>query len=63
MFELRNEKTVTVKLTRADVCDLLIAVTCCCNESGAKKWDALHDKVSGILAEWDKAYDAKHKED
>lgn len=62
MFELRNAKTVNMKLTRADVCDLLIALTCCQNESGAKKWDDLHDKVRGILEELDKAYDEKYKE-
>lgn len=61
MFELRNAKTVNMKLTRADVCDVLIALTCCQNESGAKKWDDLHDKVRGILEEWDKAYDEKYK--
>ena len=63
MFELRNEKTVTMKLTRADVCDLLIALNYTSEGSNAEKWDKLHDKVRGLLDEWDKAYDAKHKED
>lgn len=61
MFELRNEKTVNLKLRRIDVCDLLIACNAAEDKIGAKKWKDLHDKLRSILDEWDKAYDEKHK--
>lgn len=61
MFELRNEKTVTLKIRRGEVCDLLIALTSTHNESGAEKWEKLHDKISDILKEWDEEYDKKHQ--
>lgn len=49
-----NQRTVTMKLKRIEVCDLLIALTAVADDSEAKKWDALHDKVKAILDEFDK---------
>lgn len=60
MFETAlNQKTVTLKLKRQEVCDLLLA----CNaisgsfkDSGEKstKWDNLHEKLKAILDDFDK---------
>ena len=60
MFETPlNQKTVTVKIKRIELCDLLIACTKCsisAKESGetGKKWAVLHDKLKAILDEFDK---------
>ena len=52
-----NEMTVTLKLKRIEVCDLLLACTCVSDAApGSKKWDELHDKLEKILDE----FDAKH---
>ena len=48
-----NEKKVTLELRRIDICDLLIACTAAEHNSGADKWEALHDKLSNILADFD----------
>lgn len=48
-----NQKTVTVKLQRIEVCDLLLACTAVAAESEAKKWNELHDKLAAILDEFD----------
>lgn len=48
-----NEKTVTLKLKRIDVCDLLLACTLISAESNATKWDKLHDKLKQILVDFD----------
>ena len=44
-----------MKLKRIEVCDLLIALTTVANDSEAKKWNTLHDKVAAILDEFDKS--------
>lgn len=49
-----NQRTVTMKLKRIEVCDLLIALTATADDSESKKWGALHDKVAAILDEFDK---------
>lgn len=49
-----NQRTVTVKLKRIEVCDLLIALTAEAQSSESKKWSELHDKVKAILHEFDK---------
>lgn len=59
MLELRNEKTVTLKISRADVCDLLMALDCAFYESYNERYEKLHDKIKGILNDWDKKYDKK----
>ena len=48
-----NEKKVTLELRRIDICDLLIACTAAEHNSDADKWEALHDKLSNILADFD----------
>lgn len=56
MFKSLNEKTVTLKLKRIEVCDLLIATTASKHSSGAEKWERLHDKLAEILHEFDKKH-------
>ena len=51
-----NEKTYTLKISRIELCDLLIACTAASEESGAKKWDELHAKLMEQL----EAQDAKN---
>lgn len=53
-----NERTVTMKLKRIEVCDLLIALTAVADSSDAEKWDALHDKVEAILDKFDRTISA-----
>lgn len=48
-----NSRTVNLKLERREVCDLLIALTSCNEESSASKWGKLHDKVKKILDAFD----------
>lgn len=53
----KNDMTVTLKLKRIEVCDLLLACTCVSDAApGSKKWDELHDKLEKILDD----FDAKH---
>lgn len=49
-----NERTMNVKLKRIEVCDLLIACTALEQETEAKKWGELHDKLEKILEAFDK---------
>ncbi len=57
MEKMLNEKIVTLKLTRIDVCDLLLACTAldCGTDESNTKWAELHDRVAEIL----KAFDEK----
>lgn len=48
-----NEKTVTLKLERRDICNLLIATTLLKHETKAEKWGLLHDKLKAILEDFD----------
>lgn len=56
MEKMLNERIVTLKLTRIDVCDLLLACTALdtATDSDNHKWEQLHDKLNGILDEFDK---------
>lgn len=49
----RNGKTVTLKLRRIDVVDLMIATTALKNETEAEKWGVLHEKLQEILDDFD----------
>ncbi len=49
-----NQKNVTLKLTRIELCDLLIACNTCADLSNAEKWAKLHDKIDNIISEFDK---------
>lgn len=48
-----NQRTVNVKLERIEICDLLIACTMLEQETDAKKWGALHDKLMATLEAFD----------
>lgn len=48
-----NQKSMTLKLTRIDVCDLLLACTTVADESGAEKWGKLHEKLLNQLDDFD----------
>lgn len=47
--------TVTLKLKRIEVCDLLIACNATYGASGAQKWADLHDKLEEILKQFDES--------
>ena len=51
-----NEKTMTLKLKRRDVCDLLLAATIIANGSKATKWRKIHDTLKQALEEFDKKH-------
>lgn len=51
-----NAKTVTLKLKRIDVCNLLIATTSLEQTTNAKHWGLLHDKLKEILDEFDEKH-------
>lgn len=40
-----NQRTITLKLTRIEVIDLMIACTAVSEASDAEKWNMLHDKL------------------
>lgn len=50
-----NQRTMTVKLRRNDVCDLLLACTCAGRnaEDGGEKWKRLHDVLMEQLNTFD----------
>lgn len=50
-----NQKTVTVKMKRIELCDLLMACTALDEETNAdnRKWAKLHDKLKAVLDEYD----------
>lgn len=50
-----NQKTVTVKMKRIELCDLLMACTALDEETNAdnRKWAKLHDKLKAVLDEFD----------
>lgn len=52
-MKTHNEKTMTLKLKRIDVCDLLLACTIISGESDATKWHKLHDLLHQALNEFD----------
>ena len=57
-----NNRTVTLKLKRRELVDLMCACTSMefsVEEGHGKKWGALHDRLSEIL----KDFDTKHADD
>lgn len=54
---MKNEKTMTLKLKRIEVCDLLLALTLVSQNSDAKKWKKLHAKIKQALSEFDEIID------
>ena len=53
MKTMHNEKTVTLKLKRIEVCDLLLATGIIARGSDAIRWDLLHSKLKQILEDFD----------
>lgn len=51
-----NEMIVNVKIKRGDLCDLILACTAAYEDTGAKKWDQLHDKLWMILDQFDETH-------
>ena len=51
---MKNERTVTVKISRQELIDLLLL--CAVHTDDAKKWDDLHKKLYEQL----KTFDTKH---
>ena len=56
-----NSKTVPVKISRRDLCDILVAITFVVKSLESKgwsfqKWEILHDKLKDELT----AFDAKN---
>lgn len=52
-MKTHNEKTMTLKLKRIDVCNLILACTIISSESDATKWRRLHDTLKQALDEFD----------
>lgn len=52
-----NQSTIKVKMTRMDLCDLLLACTVVYAESDAEKWRDLHDKLMSELERIDLDHD------
>lgn len=49
-----NQRTYTVKISRIELCDLLLACTTISDETNAaKKWNDLHDKLMKQLDDQD----------
>lgn len=66
MFEMRNSKTIKVKMQRRDVVDLMLATTgvkLALEAEGrpANKWTALRDLLQQQLDEFDKKLDEAEK--
>lgn len=55
----RNQLTMSIQLTRLEVCDLLLA--CIAAEQnatdGGKKWDRLHNRIKAQLYHFDDQLD------
>ncbi len=51
-----NSMTVNLKLKRIEICDLLLACTAIAEETDAKKWTDLHDKLAEILNNFDESH-------
>ena len=48
-----NGKTVTLKLKRIEVCNLMLACTALSQEENREHWNELHDKLMQIINEFD----------
>lgn len=54
-----NEKTVTVKMKRIDLCNLMLACTALddATDENTTKWAKLHDQLKEILDDFDSKQD------
>lgn len=57
---MTNNKTVSVELTRAEICDLIITCSVRQSEKDGKKWSVLYNKLVKQLKEFDAANGKKH---
>lgn len=48
-----NQRTVTLKLKRIDVCNLMLATTALSEGENREHWRVLHDKLKEILDDFD----------
>lgn len=50
-----NQRIVTVKITRKELCDLMLACTCAKHNAGdsGEKWQKLHDTLKEQLDAFD----------
>lgn len=48
-----NQSTVTLKLQRIDICNLILATTSLKHSTHAEKWGLLHDKLKQLLDDFD----------
>ena len=51
-----NLKTVSLKLTRRELCDLELACTVAYFDSGNEYFVKLHDKIANIIADFDEKH-------
>jgi hypothetical protein len=58
MKPMLNEKIISLKLKRIDVCNLMLATTSLSQGENREHWKELHDKLKQILDE----FDEKNKE-
>lgn len=56
---LYNARTVKTNFKRIELCDMMIACTALAEETGAKKWEELHDKIKKALEAFDKEHEAE----
>lgn len=56
---MNNYKNCTIKITRIELCDLLLACWAAEEKSGAEKWAKLHDKLRAQLDAIDEKLDSK----
>ena len=59
---LRNHRMMTLKLTRMDVCNILIALTATKEANDGQRWGEVHEKVKLALMEFDKELDKENAE-
>lgn len=57
---MTNNKTVSVELTRAEICDLILTCSVRQGEKDGKKWSVLYNKLMKQLKEFDAANGKKH---
>lgn len=58
----RNERTVNVKISRFELCDVLLALTMLDdNYDYSTRFKALHDKLREQLDEFDKKLDSENQ--
>ena len=55
--KMRNHRTMTLKLSRLEACDLLIAVAFLTGGQEAPKWIELYNKILDQIDKFDKELD------